>query len=51
MHKDFHREFESDWPEPVTHHNLLKELPVSYWTDGVAKGEDSVQNNTIRCTL
>ena len=38
MQKDFHREFDSDWPEPLSHHNVLKELPVSYWTDGVAKG-------------
>lgn len=37
MHKDYSREFNSDWPVPVTHHNLLKELPVSYWTatDGI----------------
>ena len=37
-HKDYETEFVSDWPEPETHHNLLKELPVSYWTDNVKKG-------------
>merc|ERR1719282_14590 len=41
-HKDYETEFVSDWPEPETHHNLLKELPVSYWTDNVKKGIDGV---------
>ena len=47
MHKDYDRQFNSDWPEPVTHHNLLKELPMSYWTDGVAKGIHGVTQ--VRC--
>ena len=48
MHKDYFREFNSDWPEPLSHHNVLKELPVSYWTDGVAKGLSLLSQRDLR---